>query len=296
MLLKTLPPLKSLVFFESAARLKSFTLASRELNVTQGAVSRQIRQLEAFLGKPLFRRQQRQVFLTDDGHNYFVSVAHHLSQLESATTTLKGPTIGNPVTFVTSSALAPMYLLPRLPEFRQQHPEISIRIVARDSIQDLRQFNYDLGLYYSRSPPTHVDAIGLFDECVFPVCSPRYLQQHQQRLSDPKQLSQDLIWLESNEDWINWPEWFESMQISVPPIQNRLIVNHYSMVIQAAIAGQGVALAWGKLADDEIKRGTLLKPFDIQLETGSQFYIIMPSNKPTDHNTQVFKRWLQDNR
>ena len=125
-----LPPLKSLVYFEAAARLRSFTRASRELNLTQGAVSRQIRQLEEYLGKDLFIRAKRQVLLTDAGHNYYVSVAHLLQQLADATCSLTGPEEPEQVTLITSGALASMYLLPRIPGFRRQHARIPIVVVG----------------------------------------------------------------------------------------------------------------------------------------------------------------------
>ncbi len=292
---KLLPPLKSLIFFESAARLHSFTRASEELNVTQGAVSRQIRQLEQFLGKALFLRERRQVLLTDDGHNYYVSIAHLLIQLEDATKSLKGPQEPDQITFVTSSALAPMYLLPRLPEFREQHENVHIRILARDNLQEIDRAQYDLGLYYHRSTPQMVEAHPLFDEQIFPVCSPEYLEQHIHRFKEPDALSTDLIWLESDEDWINWPEWLDAMNIKINRFHNRLVVSNYPMVIQAAIAGQGVALAWSHLVDNEIRQGNLVKPVDLTLTTGSHFYLIMPSHRPFSKNTMIFRNWLLEN-
>lgn len=292
---RNLPPLKSLVFFESATRHQSFTRASEELNVTQGAVSRQIRLLEKFLGTSLFRRVSRQIILTDDGHNYYLAIAHLLRQLELETTAIKGPAEPNQITFVTSSALAPMYLLPRLPDFREKYADIPIRIVARDSIEDLKNFNFDLGLYYCRDIPKELDAVPLFSEKVFPVCSPNYQRQNKDRLKNRDALATDLIWLESDQDWINWPEWLNSMDIHIGQFNNKLVVNHYPMVIQAAISGQGIALAWAHLVDDDIKRGSLLKPFDLALETGSNFYLISPPDKTLNSKTQLFRDWLIEN-
>ena len=138
-----LPPLKSLVYFESAARLQSFTRASLELSVTQGAVSRQIRSLEDFLGKALFNRKQRQVFLTDDGHNYYLDIANIIQQLKASTEKLIAPSHPDPVTLVTSSALASMYLLPRIPDFRRQHKDIEIRIIAGSKTIKRRKLTAD---------------------------------------------------------------------------------------------------------------------------------------------------------
>ncbi len=293
MKLKRLPPLKSLVYFEASARLQSFTRASAELNVTQGAVSRQIRQLEQFLHCDLFRRENRQVFLTDEGHNYYASIAHILQQLDQVTVNLIDPVDANTITLVTSNALASMYLLPRIPAFRQSHPDIQIRIVARDDIASLGQIDYDLGFFYARTPPKDCDCIALFGEEIFPVCSPDYFASHEQRFGTTTVLSTDLIWQDGEEDWINWPEWFQAMHINVEKVYNRLVVNHYPMVIQAAIAGQGIALAWSHLVDHEIASGTLVRPTNLSLKTDSSFFLIRPTNEAIRQGALKFSDWLK---
>ncbi len=292
---KRLPPLKSLIYFEAAARLQSFTRASTELNVTQGAVSRQIRQLELFLDRDLFIRENRQVVLTDDGHNYYVSIAHLLQQLGDVTETLVGPDESSQVTLVTSGALASMYLLPRIPNFRQQHNDIQIRIVARDNLADLDKFKHDLAFYYSRKTPENCDSTGLFDEEIFPVCSPEFYQANLNKFQFGKVPSDNLIWLESDEDWINWPEWFDAMKISMKKFDNRFVVNNYPMVIQAALAGQGIALAWSNLVDSELDDGKLVRPTKKSLTTGAKFYLMLPKKATTKPETIIFRNWLENN-
>ena len=295
---RRLPPLKSLVYFEAAARLQSFTAASRLLNVTQGAVSRQIRQLELFLGRDLFLRERRQIFLTDDGHNYYVSISHLLEQLSDATENLIRPAESSEITLVTSSAIASMYLLPRIPAFRQNNPGIRIRIVARDNIDMLDNFAFDLAIYYSRTTPSAIESFALFEEEIFQVCSPSYFDSHLIAQDSEQQSIQlydsNLIWLESQEDWINWPEWLEKMAINVGGFDNRLVVNHYSMVIQAAIAGQGVALAWSGLVDNEIEQGLLLRPLSHSLKTGANFYLLRPPDKTLKPAAITFESWLRN--
>ena len=291
-----LPPLKSLVYFEAAARLQSFTRASRELNMTQGAISRQVRQLEEFLGRDLFTRANRQVILTDAGHDYYVSVAHLLQQLADATCSLTGPNGPEQVTLMTSGALASMYLLPRIPGFRQQHGRIHIRIVARDHVTDLDKIDCDLALYYSRVPPGNGEWIPLFGETVFPVCSPDYFAAHRRQFQTNQALSNNLIWLESPENWINWPEWFQKMNIRIDSVENRFLVNHYSMVVQAAIAGQGIALAWSHLIDEELNQGSLVRPTKLALRTDARFYLILPVGRTPHENTLLFRDWLLANR
>ncbi|MGI9316152.1 MAG: LysR substrate-binding domain-containing protein [bacterium] len=293
---RRLPPLKSLVYFEAAARLQSFTRASAELNVTQGAVSRQIRQLEQFLGKSLFTREKRQIFLTDDGHNYYVSISHLLQQIGEVTDDLLSPEEPDQVTLVTSSALASMYLLPRIPAFRQIHSDIQIRIVARDDLLELDKSEYDIALYYCRQPPDKYKWVELFRENVFPVCSPAYLDTHSGQFDSPEGLDTNLIWLESDEDWINWPEWLQAMNIGIKSYHNRLVVNHYPMVIQAALAGQGVALAWANLVDTELERGALVRPVDMSLSTEAGFYLMLPAGRTPRRQTEIFRDWLYKNR
>jgi LysR family glycine cleavage system transcriptional activator len=292
---RKLPPFKSLTYFESAARLQSFTRASVELNVTQGAVSRQIRLLEKFLSRDLFLRQNRQVVLTDDGHNYFVSISHLLNQLQSATEALVQPVSDGNVTVITSGALASMYLLPRIPTFRQQYKEIQIRLVAKDNIGEIGKSEYDLAIFYSRKLPVDCQWSELFDEKIFPVCSPQYLENNQAQFSTDPDFSKNLIWLESEEDWINWPEWLDATGLNVRSFENRLVVNNYPMVIQAAIAGQGVALAWSCLVDEQIEQGLLVRPTDYHLETGAHFYLIAPKNRQMNSNSKLFYNWLLHN-
>ena len=288
-----LPPLKSLVYFESAARLQSFTRAANELNVTQGAVSRQIRSLEEFLHKPLFQREKRQVFLNDDGHNFYLDIASLIQQLRDATNKLLAPSHHDQVTLVTSSALASMYLLPRIPEFRQLYKDIEIRIVARDSMPQLSGRKFDIALYYSREPFADHYCTPIFDEEIYPVCSPVYYEQHREQFLHPKGLCKNLIWLESDEDWINWPEWLTVMEIDVGEYENKLLVSHYPMVIQAAIAGQGVALAWKHLVDEELASGRLIRPTNLSLRTGSQFFLITPKRQ-LDPKVETLHHWLID--
>ena len=292
---RRLPPLKSLVYFEAAARLQSFTRASIELNVTQGAVSRQIRQLESFLGRQLFVRKKRQIFLTDDGHNYYVSIAHLLRQIGEVTNNLVNPSAPDQVTLMTSSALASMYLLPKIPAFRQIHGDIQIRIVARDDLSKLDDADHDMALYYCRKPPPDRDSIVLFHEHVFPVCSPDYFSSHRAQFDTAEKLNTNLIWLESDEDWINWPEWLRAMEIEIETFHNRLVVNHYPMVIQAALAGQGVALAWANLVDAELERGALIRPLKESLRTDAGFYLMLPTGQETSKHTQIFRDWLRNN-
>ena len=173
---------------------------------------------------------------------------------------------------------------------------LAYRIVARDPIPNLDNMDCDLAFYYSRTPPGHGQWVPLFGETVFPVCSPGYFASHGRQFQANQAFSSNLIWLESPEDWINWPEWFQKMNIRMDDFPNRFVVNHYSMVVQAAIAGQGMALAWSHLIDDELNQGSLIRPTKLVLRTDAHFYLILPAGKPPHENTLTFRDWLLANR
>ena len=287
-----LPPLKSLLYFEAAASARSFTRAADALNVTQGAVSRQVRQLEGFLGKPLFRRAERSVFLTDAGEDYYLTVRHLLDQLQVATRALRHAEEVDQVTVATSSALASLYLLPRLPAFRRSEPDVQIRILARDQMSGLNRADFDLALYFCREAPDEASSHRLFEEVVFPVCSPDYLRRNPGQFSNPAGLCRNLIWQETDEHWINWPDWLEAMGLDVHLAERRLVVTDYPMVVQAAIAGEGVALGWGNLIDRYLASGELVKPTEHTLATGNGFYAISRPAGMESNRVRAVMEWL----
>ena len=277
MRIRPLPPLNSLVAFEAAARHLSFTRAADELSVTQGAISRQVRHLEDYLGRALFIRDKRALSLTDTGAEYYDSVQQSLLQLAGATGEILQWQGDQQVTVVTTNAMASFWLLPRFSEFQEQHPEIDLRILAVDSLRNIRHNEFDIALFYCHTPPDDLRATPLFSETVFPVCSPAYLEKNPQ-ISDPQQLATStLLSLEVREDWLSWRDWFEGCDLP-PPTETarRLKINNYPLVIQSALNGQGLALAWANLVDDYLASGLLVQPVDNTLVTESQFYMLEP--------------------
>ncbi len=170
MKIKPLPPMNSLIVFEAAARHLSFTRAANELNVTQGAISRQIRQLEEYLGKELFVRANRNIYLTPTGLQYYQTVYSALLEVAKATGEIKKWQGEHQVTVATSNAMAALWLLPKVTAFQQQEG-IDLRILATDNIFDLHKMDCDIALFYCRVPPVGMNVTTLFPEEVFPVCS-----------------------------------------------------------------------------------------------------------------------------
>lgn len=294
MKIKPLPPLNSLVAFEASSRHLSFTKAAEELSVTQGAISRQIRLLEEYLGVVLFVRDTRNLHLTDSGAHYYETVHSALQEIAQSTATVLQRGNEKPLTVVTSHAMASFWLLPRYKEFQVEYPDVELRIVSVNSFQDIARFEYDLALFFRATVPQGMDVTPLFGEKAFPVCSPAYLQTYPQ-LSQPQALSQaTLLTLEESEDWVRWRDWFVENNLEMPTQIRRIQMNNYPLLIQAALNGQGVALGWERLLDDYLESGLLVRPVSLELSTTSQFYLIKPRSRLNRNNgANQFATWLQ---
>ncbi|MFT5708011.1 MAG: LysR family glycine cleavage system transcriptional activator [Oceanospirillaceae bacterium] len=294
MLIKPLPPLNSLVAFAAAARHLSFTRASLDLHVTQGAVSRQVRHLEDYLGQALFIRDKRALALTPTGVEYYSSIQQSLQMIAAATGDILQQESDKQVTIITSNAMASFWLLPRISEFQELHPDIDLRILAVDSVDSVSSSRFDIALFYCTKPPKGLEASPLFSEKVFPVCSPAYLEKISP-LNGPNDLTKaTLLALEVNEEWVNWQDLFNECAINYSHESYRWInINNYPLVIQAALNGQGLALAWENLVDDYIASGLLVRPISTTLVTRSQFYMLEPP-KPLypKQGVAYFRQWL----
>lgn len=295
MKIKPLPPLNSLVAFEAASRHLSFTLAANELNVTQGAVSRQIRQLEEYLGTALFMRINRTINLTATGSLYYQSISNSLIDISTVTGDVKKWQGDRKVTVVTTNAMAALWLMPRVPDFQRRYEDIDLRILVSDTIQDLRQMDCNIALFYCRTPPQNMKATPLFSEEVFPVCSPGYLE----KIGGPAQpaeaiFNKTLLCLEdAHADWLGWDEWFSAVDLPNIRPKNRININNYPMLLQAALNGQGIALAWGGLSDNYLESGALVRPVPQVHATRSSFSLLEPVEKSlVPASVKLFRAWL----
>jgi len=296
MKIKPLPPMNSLIVFEAATRHFSFTQAANELNVTQGAISRQIRQLEEYLGKELFVRANRNIFLTPTGLQYYKTIYSALLDVAQATAEIKKWQGEHQITVATTNAMAALWLLPKVASFQQNNEGIDLRILTTENILDLHKIDFDLALFYCRTPPAEMRVTTLFPEEVFPVCSPSYLKQFNTDSTSEDILGKALLYLDdSQKDWITWAEWFEAVNYPIVKPKNRININNYSMLLQAAINGQGVALAWGSLVDDYLKSGALVRPVETVLRTEANFSMLEPTDKGIiPPSVKQFRSWLLD--
>jgi DNA-binding transcriptional LysR family regulator len=287
-----LPPLPCLVAFEAAVRHASFTRAAAELHLTQSAISRQIQQLEEFLGRSLFVREHRSLRLTMAGEQYASQVHRLLTQCAEATLDVMKHYGDLELTIACSSGVAVLWLTPRLPKFRAAHPNIKLRLIVRDGLGSMSPAEFDVGVYYVRQQaPAHFTARRLFNEEVFPVCSPGYLAG---RTLAPADLAgETLLLLEDGQrQWMSWPEWFDLNGVTMPKTPQGITINHYPQLVQMAILGQGVALGWRYMIDACIDDGLLVRVGASSASHGGGYYVISPNDRVQNQAARLFTRWL----
>jgi len=289
-----LPPLQTLRAFEAAARLHSFTRAGAELSVTQGAVSRQIRNLEQRLGVTLFVRGDRGVRLTPVGERYFNTVNDSLLRLARVTAEVALGQEGGPITVGATNAVASLWLMPRLTGFRQAEPELDIRVLASDERFDRMRQDVDLLIEYARQPLTGDTVTPLFREEVMPVCSPEYLRGRTPPRQPADLLGETLLVLDDDHpDWMGWTEWMQQLGVELGTPRRPVQVNSYPALLQAALAGQGIALGWRHLVDDFLAAGTLVVLMETPLQDPGAFYLRLTHPVPEDSPVARLREWLR---
>ncbi|WP_083330965.1 LysR substrate-binding domain-containing protein [Halofilum ochraceum] len=269
-----LPPLQNLRAFEAAARLESFTAAARELCLTQGAVSRQIRTLEERLRVSLFDRGDRGVRLTAAGRRYYDVVADALGAVARATADLVADGDDTTVTVGTTSAIASLWLMPRLTGFRLRAADLDIRVLASDRDFERNSDEVDLVIEYARDPQQGEGVWRLFDEEIFPVCSPDYLGgRATPERADQLPLETLLVLDDDHPDWMGWTEWLRRAGVEAGPLRHPIRINSYPTLLQAAAAGEGIALGWRHLVDEFLAAGTLVPLLPEAMTAPGAFYL-----------------------
>ena len=287
---RRLPPLNAVRAFEAAGRQGSFLLAARELRVTAGAISHQVKQLEAFLGVRLFHRLQRGIVLTDAGSNYLTGSRDAFDRLATATEQLA---VGNRTRTLRISALpafAEKWLVPRLQQFQEQHPDIDVRLAADAEVVDFVTRDYDIGLRYTdgRHPGLRVDL--LLEEEIFPVCSPALLEGPRP-IQKPEDLSgQTLLYDVHWQD--DWRLWLAAAGLADlrPRQESRFTL--YSMALQAAIRGGGVLIGHSAMIAEDLAAGRLVAPFAGRVPAPHAYYMAYPKWAESRQAVQSFRTWL----
>lgn len=295
---RRLPPLTGLTTFEAAARHLSFTNAAAEMNVTQAAVSRQIRSLEEHLGAPLFRRQHRSLQLTAKGKQLHQAVTMGLEHIANVAWEISTTRSSGQITVAATIAFAAFWLMPRLARFHKAFPKIDVRVLASDRNPELDADDIDIAFTCGDTHQVGQEAHFLFTEEVFPVCSPRYLASRPPINTAGDLLGETLLHLDE-EHWsrlgwspINWPVWLESNGIETVPEQHGLWLNNYPMVVQAALDGQGIALGWRHLIEDLLLRGLLVRPVEGVLNSQRGYFLVVSTSTPLSEEAIAFRDWI----
>ncbi len=286
---RRLPPLNALKAFEAAARHLSFTRAAEELYVTQAAVSHQIKALEEHLGIKLFMRKNRSLLLTEDGQGYFLDIKDIFSQLNEATEKLLARGAKGAITVSLTPSFAIQWLVPRLNQFSELHPEIDVRIKAADQEDNSLTDDVDVAIYYGKGHWNNVRADKLHTEYFVPVCSPRLLAGPRP-LREPADLTNHILLHDSARKY--WKAWFKSLGIKAVNVNQGPIFSHSTMVLQAAIHGQGIALAHGMLVQPEIEAGRLVSPFTHYLESKNAYYLVCRESQAELGKITAFREWM----
>ncbi|MEZ8143992.1 transcriptional regulator GcvA [Enterovibrio norvegicus FF-33] len=286
---RRLPPLNSLRVFETAARHLSFTRAAEELFVTQAAVSHQIKALEEFLGLKLFRRRNRSLLLTEEGQSYFLDIKDIFVSLADATDRVLERGAKGALTISLPPSFAIQWLVPRLSDFNQAHPEIDVRIKAVDLEEGSLTDDVDVAIYYGRGNWPGLRCDELYPEFLLPVCSPAVFHSEKplNTLEDLKYHT--LLHDRSRKDWTAYAKYYQITDIN---LNYGPIFSHSAMVLQAAALGQGIALSNNVLAQPELESGRLVCPFEHFLMSKNAFYLVSQQRDADSGRITAFRDWV----
>jgi len=290
-------PLHRLAVFEAAARHGSFSTAARELGMTQSAVSHQIADLEAELGIILFQRVWRGVTATEAGAFLFEAVGRSLGEISTAVDVARALGRRSRLTVVTDFGFAAFWLMPRLGDLRDKMPGVDVRVITQQGASDPAGEPSDLAILFGAGQWGRTDAVRLIAEDVVPIASPGFLAERPVRSVDDL-ANVPLLHLEAPDAdrWISWDEYRASCGASPsstkPSARSGLSFNNYMLVIQAAIAGQGVALGWRPLVDDLLRQGLVVEAPLPRVVTKRGYYLVMPGRASQPRTAEIFRSWL----
>ena len=293
-----LPALDLLRGFEAAARLLSFTKAGEELHLTQSAVSRQIQELEAQLGVPLFQRRHRAIALTEAGQQFYAAAAQMLAMMRAATDRLRALAGRRTLSVTTTQSFASLWLIPRLAGFTRAHPEVDVRISAETRVLDLERDGLDLAIRHGPASLAGPNALRLFGERVFPVCNPKLMKDPRRPLREPQDLRHHVLLQyddpEGRHPWLHWRTWLEVERLSDLRPAGSLLFSGYDQIISAAIAGHGVALGRSPLVRKALASGELVRPFKRATDPARAYFAILAKNAAGRPEVAAFLAWLRE--
>ena len=290
-----LPPLNALRAFEAAARHLSLSLAANELNVTPAAISHQVRLLEDHIGLPVFERNGRGLALTDAGAAGIRDLREAFAHLTAAMDAIGSLGETGVLSVSVAPSFATKWLMPRLISFEREHPQIDIHISASVQLAEFARDHIDVAIRYGAGGYPNVHFEKLLAETVIPVCSPS-LTGGRQLDSAREFVGLTLLHDDSPENdpsCPNWDTWLRAAGINDVDVARGPRFNQSSLVIEAAILGQGVALAKSALAAADLQAGRLVRPIDTQRPVDFSYYFVAPRAKLNLPKVAYFHQWLK---
>ena len=292
-LLKSIESLNHLSAFEAAARLGSFTRAGAEMGVSQPAISQAVRKLENAIDTKLFYRRHSQIVLTDAGEILYNDVSTGFGRILATIQNLQKTRVGTHVTLSVSSAFANYWMIPRLQDFHIAHPDIDLRMQSTDKDLDLAGEGISLGVWRGKGDWSGYDAALIAPEVLFAIAAPQWIDTRGTGRGPSDLKSSDLILLE--EPYRTRPTWADLAHANGTTFRDSgggLRLNDYALVLQAALAGEGVCLGWEHVTRHMIGAGLLARYGDWLWHTGQGYYLVWPKAKDRLEKVRLFRSFM----
>jgi len=284
-----LPPMQALRAFDAAARTGSLTRAAESLHLTHGAISHQIKALEEEFGVKLVERSGRGIRLTDAGERFAARLRGALTELTDAVREITTRTNPRQLRLTTLPSFAARWLLPRIARFMKAHPDIDLEVRTNNALVDFRREDVDIAIRHGLGQWPGVTAEHLLDDYTFPVCSPRL--NGGKLPKKPADLARYTLLRGEGE---HWKPWFEAAGLDWPEPERGPLYTDSSHMLQAAIEGQGIAIARSSLLADDLKNRVLVKLFDVELHNPRKYYLVYPPRMKDSPKLAAFRAWLRE--
>lgn len=291
---RIIPSMTALLQFESVARLNSFTLAGKELGVSQAAVSKQIKVLEDNVGVQLFQRMHRNIYLTEAGETLFAIISDALQNIASGFDQVVQGSEKEEIVLASTAPVSQFRIMPRINTLVDALPHVRLRLSTQMFSGGLRAPDYDMDIRFGNGHWPDGESILLFEEEVFPVCSPAWLARNPMPATLEELSRAGLLDADStSEGWVTWPSWFKELGMPSGRLNINLRSSLYTDVIHAALNGYGIALGWGRMVDHYIDSGALVKLEPFVVRPKESYYLVLPNGRTVTPNVTAIVQWLQ---